>query len=65
MKPETWAFRRGQARPVVPEWRYTALDVAGVGFFAHRLTDKEGVQKILCFRFGGTKILNVKNTTPI
>jgi len=35
MKPETWAFRRGQARPVVPEWCYKAVDLAGVGFFAH------------------------------
>jgi len=34
MKPETWAFRRGQARPVVPEWRYTAPDLAEVGFLA-------------------------------
>jgi len=35
MKPETWAFYRGQARPVAPEWRYTAPDLPGVGVFAH------------------------------
>jgi len=35
MKNETWAFRRGQARPMVPPWRYKVPDLAGVGFFAH------------------------------
>jgi len=28
-------------------------------------SSKEGVQKILCFRFSGTIFLNVRNTTPI
>jgi hypothetical protein len=52
--PETRAFRRGQARPVDPEWRNTAPIWLAWGFFAHSSKDKEGVQKILCFRFGGT-----------
>ena len=30
-----------------------------------RSKDKEGVQKILCFRFSGTNFLNVRNMTPI
>jgi len=47
-----------------PEWRYTAPDLAGVGFFCP-LVEKKGVQKILCFRFGGTNFLNFRNTTPI
>jgi len=53
MKPETWALHRGQARPVVPAWRHMAPDIAGVGFFAHRSNDDEGVQRNLCFGFGG------------
>ena len=52
MKPETWAFRRGQARPVVSEWRYTAPDLAGVVFFAWNYN--EGVEKNLRFLFVAT-----------
>jgi len=54
MKTETWALHRGQARPVVPLWRHTAPDIAGVGFFAQGSNDDEGVQKKLCIGFGGT-----------
>jgi len=58
IKPKTRAFRRVQKRPVVPEWRYAALDLAVV-VFAYLSKDKEDVQKILCIRFSGRKFLKV------
>jgi len=45
MMPEVWAFRRVQARLVVPTWGNTAPDLARVGFFWH----SEGVDKICVF----------------
>ena len=65
MMPEAWAFRRGQARLVLPTWGNMAPDLACVGFFCTPIEGRRGRGENLCFRFGGTKYLNARNTGPI
>ena len=36
--PDAWAFRRGQARLVVPTWGNMAPDLAGVAIFCTPIT---------------------------
>ena len=68
MMPEAWAFRRGQARLVVPTWGNTAPDLACVVIFCTPIESRRGIECLLgrgenlCFRFGGTKYLKVRNT---
>ena len=62
MMPEAWAFWRGQARLVVPTWGNMAPDLAGVAIFCTPIEGRRGRGENLCFRFGGTKYLKIRNT---
>jgi len=57
MMPEAWAFRRGQARLMVPTWRHTAPDLARVGFFCTPFKGRGGCGENICFRFGSRECL--------
>jgi len=46
MMPETWAVLRGQTKLVVPTWGNTVPNLHTWGFFALKLKDDEGVEKI-------------------
>ena len=65
MMSEAWAFRGCQTRLVVPTWRHTASDLACMGFFGTMIEGRGGRGENLCFRFGGTKYLKVRNTESI